>query len=434
VTRTPAPGDTIVALSSGRPPAAVAIIRTSGPQAFSACEAIAGELPVARRPSLKSLRAPQDGEVIDRALVLRFDGPGSATGENIVEYQCHGGRAVVDVLLGVLTSLPGMRLAQPGEFTHRAFANGRIDLTEAEGLADLLEAETEAQRKAALFAADGGIRRQVARWSEAVVGLSAQAEAAIDYVGDEDETSLDLSRLQGEADQIASEIAGWLSRPRVERLKEGVRVVAAGPPNVGKSSLINALCESDRAIVTDIPGTTRDVIEIPVGHRGLPFLLIDTAGMRETGDVVERIGVEKAEAEAERADILLWLGNQCDAPDHSLALMVHSKADLAGREQAPEGSWPVSVLTGQGLADLWTRLHALAATILPEEGQAALNRRQSECLEQCRSDLASASTSQDVILVAHHLSSARTNFDRLTGRSGVEDMLDALFGRFCLGK
>ena len=341
---------------------------------------------------------------------------------------------MVDGLLGVLTSLPGMRLAEPGEFTRRAFANGRIDLTEAEGLADLLEAETEAQRKAALFAADGGIRRQVARWSEAVVGLSAQAEAAIDYVGDEDETSLDLSRLQGEADQIASEIAGWLSRPRVERLKEGVRVVAAGPPNVGKSSLINALCESDRAIVTDIPGTTRDVIEIPVGHRGLPFLLIDTAGMRETGDVVERIGVEKAEAEAERADILLWLGNQCDAPDHSLALMVHSKADLAGREQAPEGSWPVSVLTGQGLADLWTRLHALAATILPDEGQAALNRRQSECLDQCRSDLTSASTSQDVILVAHHLSSARMNLDRLTGRSGVEDMLDALFGRFCLGK
>lgn len=427
-------GDTIVALSSGRPPAAVAIIRTSGPHAFAACGAIAGMLPISRRPSLMSLRAPHGGEVIDRALVLRFDGPGSATGENIVEYQCHGGRAVVDALLGVLTSLPGMRLAEPGEFTRRAFANGRIDLSEAEGLADLLEAETEAQRKAALFAAEGGVSRQVGQWSSTAIGLSAQAEAAIDYVGDEDETAVDLSRLQVEARQLASEIGQWLAKPRVERLKEGVRVVAAGPPNSGKSSLINALCQSDRAIVTNIAGTTRDVIEIPVNHRGLPFLLIDTAGMRETGDVVERIGVERAEAEAKRADILLWLGEPKDLPKASLSLQLHSRADAPGREQVFEGALPVSVVTGIGLAELWARLHALALDLLPGEDRIALNKRQADCLQSSRDELTSASESDDIVLFAHHLSQARGALDRLTGRAGVDEMLDALFGRFCLGK
>jgi len=380
------------------------------------------------------LRAPPDGELIDRALVLRFDGPGSSTGENIVEYHCHGGRGVVEALLGVLTSLPGMRLAEPGEFTRRAFANGRIDLTEAEGLADLLEAETQAQRKAALFAAEGGIRRQVAQWSAAVIGLSAQAEAAIDYVGDEDETALDLSQLQAEAGRVASELEDWLAKPRVERLKDGVRVVAAGPPNTGKSSLINALCESDRAIVTEIAGTTRDVIEIPISHLGLPFLLIDTAGMRETGDVVERIGVEKAEAEARRSDILLWLGDPANVPDHAQAILVHARADIVGREEAPVGSCSVSAVTGAGLTALWAQLHAKALSLLPAESQAALNLRQADCLVRCRNELASATTNGDVAVVAHHLSEARVALDRLTGRSGVEEMLDALFGRFCLGK
>lgn len=391
-------------------------------------------MPAPRRPSLTYLRQPKDGELIDRGLVLRFDGPHSATGENIVEYQCHGSRAVVNALLDVLTSLPGLRAAEPGEFTRRAFANGRIDLTEAEGLADLLEAETEAQRKVALFAAQGGIRRQVERWNSAVVGLSAQAEAAIDYVGDEDETALDLTRLKADASTLAMTMDEWLAKPRAERLKDGVRVVAAGPPNAGKSSLINVLCESDRAIVTDIPGTTRDVIEIPVSHRGIPFLLVDTAGVRETEDVVERIGVERAEAEAGRADILLWLGKPDDMPPHSSAILVHAKADLPGREAAPPEAQALSVVTGQGLPRLWAEIHSRALALLPGEDRIALNRRQADCIAQCRTELRTAAGLEDVILIAHHYSLARSALDRLTGRAGVEQMLDALFGRFCLGK
>lgn len=340
----------------------------------------------------------------------------------------------MNALLDVLTSLPGLRAAEPGEFTRRAFANGRIDLTEAEGLADLLEAETEAQRKVALFAAEGGIRRQVEGWNSAVVGLSAQAEAAIDYVGDEHETALDLTRLKVDASTLAMAMDSWLAKPRAERLKDGVRVVAAGPPNAGKSSLINALCESDRAIVTDIPGTTRDVIEIPVSHRGIPFLLVDTAGVRETADVVERIGVERAEAEAGRADILLWLGKPHQMPAHASAVLVHPKADLSGRAAAPPKAQALSVVTGQGLPQLWAEIHSRALALLPGEDRIALNRRQADCIAQCRTELRAAGGLEDVILIAHHLSLARSALDRLTGRAGVEQMLDALFGRFCLGK
>jgi tRNA modification GTPase len=186
--------------------------------------------------------------------------------------------------------------------------------------------------------------------------------------------------------------------------------------------------------VADIAGTTRDVIEIPVNHRGLPFLLIDTAGMRETGDVVERIGVEKAEAETKRADILLWLGEPQERPKTSLSLQLHSRADAQGREDVPEGALPVSVVTGVGLTELWARIHALALNLLPGEDRIAFNRRQAGCLKLCWQELTSASVGVDIVLIAHHLSQARGELDRLTGRAGVEAMLDALFGRFCLGK
>jgi len=209
--------DTIFALSSGRPPAAVAVIRSSGPQAFAAAEALAGDLPPTRRAVLHELRDPRSGEPIDRALVLRFDSPASATGENVVEYQCHGGRAVVDSLLAALASLPGMRAAEPGEFTRRAFANGRIDLTEAEGLADLLEAETESQRRAALLLAEGGLRRQVDLWREQIVELSARSEAAIDFVGDEDETAADAAALADAALKLADELGAKLTAIAAQR-------------------------------------------------------------------------------------------------------------------------------------------------------------------------------------------------------------------------
>src|SRR4051794_24362747 len=253
--------DTIFALSSGRPPAAISMIRLSGPQAHDAGTRIAGSLPEPRIAAVRELRDPISGELLDEALVLRFDSPASSTGEDVVEFHCHGGRAVVDAVLTALGSIDGLRAAEPGEFTRRAFENGRIDLTEAEGLADLIEAETESQRKAALALAEGGLRKQVEQWQERLLELSAAAERAIDY--DEEHSEVDPRLGEGGA-AIAAELDEWLARPRAEPLKNGVRVVVAGPPNVGKSSLVNAIAGQERAIVTDVPGTTRDHIEVPL--------------------------------------------------------------------------------------------------------------------------------------------------------------------------
>ncbi len=336
-------------------------------------------------------------------------------------------------MLAALAGLPGMRAAEPGEFTRRAFANGRIDLTEAEGLADLLEAETESQRRAALRNAGGGLRRQIEVWRERVVMLSARAEAAIDYVGDEDETAADERGLAGEALAVADELRGWLVRPRAEALKDGIRVVAAGPPNAGKSSLINALCGIDRAIVTSVPGTTRDVIEVPLAIAGVPFVLVDTAGLRFSDDQVERVGVERAEAEAGGADILLWLGEPASAPLHSSRILLHSRADLADRRDAPDGSFAVSSTTGAGLAELAQLLLRLASQLLPSEDEVTLNRRQAEGVAAAEAALREASNAE-IEIIADALRRSREAFDRITGRAGVEDMLDALFGRFCLGK
>ncbi len=305
--------DTIVALSSGRPPAAIAIVRTSGPAAFAAAEALSGPLAAPRRASLRQLVDPRTDSLIDEALVLRVDAPNSSTGENIVEYQCHGGRATIDALISALLGRPGMRLAQPGEFTRRALANGRIDLTEAEGLADLLMAETELQRRSAMARAGGELRKRLEAWRDQLLALAAQAEVAIDYADEEDgAASADLSPAIG---RIAEEMAVLVDAPRVEPLRDGIRVVVAGPPNAGKSSLVNALAQSERAIVTHVAGTTRDVIEVPVAVAGVPFVLIDTAGLRDSDDEVERIGIDRAKNEAVRADILLWLGRagQCAA-------------------------------------------------------------------------------------------------------------------------
>lgn len=424
--------DTIFALSSGRPPAAVAVIRSSGPQAFAAAEAVAGRLPKARRPTLMTLRVPSDGTVIDEALVLRFDSPASATGENVIEYQCHGGRAVVEALLAALGSVPGMRPAEPGEFTRRAFAKGRIDLTEAEGLADLLEAETESQRRAALLMAEGGLRKQIEAWRQRLVVLSARAEAAIDYVGDADETAADEEALGSDARALANELTEWLARPRVEPLKEGVRVVVAGPPNAGKSSLVNALAESEKAIVTEIAGTTRDAIEVPLAIAGVPITLIDTAGLRESEDKVEAMGIGRAHGQMRRADIVLWLGDPGDAPDHRRLITVHAQADRTERATVPAGSLAVSAVTEQGLSNLAYAIVEAARGLLPAEGELALNRRQAAEMEDASRALNNAGP--DLVTTAEALRLARSAFDRLSGRAGVEDMLDALFDRFCLGK
>jgi tRNA modification GTPase len=380
---------------------------------------------------VRELRHPGNGELLDEALVLRFDAPASATGEDVVELQCHGGRAVVDAVLDALASLPGLRAAQPGEFTRRAFASGRIDLTEAEGLADLLEAETETQRKAALALAEGGLRKQVAEWQERLLGLSAAAERAIDYDDEDEAPDPALARGCG---ALAQELEAWLAKPPAERLKDGIRVVVAGPPNAGKSSLLNAIAGEERAIVTPIAGTTRDHIEVPLSLAGVPLILTDTAGLREADDQVEAIGVARAEALIDAADILLWLGAPEDAPAHPRCLLVHSKADLPERADAPTGSFQLSSMTGSGIDRLLEQVVHLARSLLPTEGAVALNRRQSEQLRIAAVSLASAASAAEAIIIAEELRSARAAFDRVTGRAGVEDVLDALFSRFCLGK
>jgi tRNA modification GTPase len=424
--------DTIFALSSGRPPAAIAIIRVSGPSAHAAAERLAGTLPEPRTAAVRELRHPGSGDLLDEALVLRFDSPASSTGEDSVEFHCHGGRAVVDALLGALADIEGLRLAEPGEFTRRAFENGRIDFTQAEGLADLIEAETESQRKAALALAEGGLSEDVAQWQGRLLALAARAERAIDY--DDEDAFVSDPMLSSGCAALADELGEWLARPRIEPLKDGVRVVVAGPPNVGKSSLVNAIAGQEKAIVTPLPGTTRDQIEVPLAIGGIPILLTDTAGLRETEDEVEAIGVVRAQALVKGADILLWLGEPEAFPDHPRVICVHVKADLSDRADAPDGPLAVSAKTGTGIAELLERIASEAKALLPGEGAIALNRRQALHISEAADALHEAAAAADFVIVAEHLRLARSAFDRLTGKAGVEDVLDALFGRFCLGK
>jgi tRNA modification GTPase len=423
--------DTIFAVSSGRPPAAIAVIRISGGHAHEAGRLLAGSLPAPRTAAVRELRHPATSELLDEALVLRFDSPASSTGEDVVELQCHGGRSVVDGILRALGSIEGLRIAEPGEFTRRAFESGRIDLTEAEGLADLIEAETESQRKAALVLAEGGLRKQIEEWQARLLVLSAEAERAIDY--DEDDLSAGPA-LAGECASLAAELQIWLKRPRIEPLKDGIRVVVAGPPNAGKSSLLNVIAGTERAIVSDVPGTTRDHIEVPLALAGVPVRLTDTAGLRETEDQVEAIGVARTTALVHGADVLVWLGVADEAPLHSRLIPVHAKADLPERGAAPEGSVAVSSLTGLGVTELLERIGWWAKELLPGEDAIALNRRQAGLIAEAAVSLDDAASRSDLLLVAESLRQARSAFDRLTGRAGVEDVLDALFGRFCLGK
>ena len=423
--------DTIFALASGRPPAAIAIIRVSGPSAHDAAMQLSGSLPPMRSAELRSLRDPATRELLDEALVLRFDGPASATGEDVVEFHCHGGRAVIDAVLSALGTLDGLRTAEPGEFTRRAFANGRIDLTEAEGLADLLEAETESQRRAALALSGGGLRRQINEWQQRVLALSAAAERAIDY--DDGDAPIDRSLLD-ECRDLSEDLQSWLKRPRVEQLKDGVLVVVAGPPNSGKSSLINAIVGEERAIVTDVPGTTRDHLDVPLSIGGIPVRLTDTAGLHETEDRVEAIGIKRARQLVERADVLVWLGPRAETPQHLRLVRVQSKCDLPDSPLATDDAIAVSAITGTGVHDLLARIATLGKQILPDDGAVALNRRQAELIGDVAEALREAAAAIDPAICAELLRRARASFDRLTGRAGVNDMLDALFSRFCLGK
>lgn len=424
--------DTIVALSSGRPPAAIAVVRTSGPAALAAAERLSGGLPAPRQAVLRRLRDPGDQVLIDEAVVVRFDGPGSATGEDIVEYQCHGGRATVDRLIAVLLAQPGVRLAEPGEFTRRALANGRIDLTEAEGLADLLAAETERQRRSAMARASGAVRARLDAWRDELLALSARAEVAIDYA-DEEDGALDPS-LAGDIVSLASEMHQLLSRPRVEPLRDGVRVVVAGPPNAGKSSLVNALAQSERAIVTDVAGTTRDVIEVPISIGGVPFVLVDTAGLRNATDLVESIGIGKAELEIEGADLVLWLGEPSEAPLSEKVIILRAKADLGQNRCEPSDQLSVSVVSGEGLSELVHTILKRAEALLPVGDELALDRRQHDLLKSAVNALERCRVLHEAVLIAEELRVARGFLDRISGRARIDDLLDTLFSRFCLGK
>jgi tRNA modification GTPase len=428
---TPRARDTIFALSSGQPPAGIAVVRISGPEARSTLTALCGTLPPPRQASLRGLRGA-DGELLDRALVLWLPGPRTATGEDLGELHLHGGRAIVAAVLAALATRPDLRMARAGEMTRRAFENGQIDLLQAEGLADLLAAETEAQRRLALRVSDGGLSRHVEEWRQAVLVLSAQLEAALDYA-DEDDVDLEsTAAIRDGARVLAERIAAVLRSPPAERLRDGLRIVLAGRPNVGKSSLLNCLVGREVSIVTDIAGTTRDVIEAPAVLAGLPMIFTDTAGLRnDVGDEVEAIGIERASRRIADADIVLWLDEPALAPARDHIIIVTPKADVA--TAAREG-WRVSARTGEGVEALRTEIVARARSLLPDPEGIAFNGRQRDLAQKAVSHLSAASREIDVLLVAEELRLCRVVFDSLVGRAGVEDMLDALFGRFCVGK
>jgi tRNA modification GTPase len=423
--------DTIFAVSSGAPPAAIAVMRISGPSADAALKALGVvALPEPRHAGLRKLSV--DGAALDDALVLRFPGPNSATGEDLVELHLHGGRATIAAVGAVLAAISGLRPAEPGEFTRQAFLNGRMDLAQAEGLADLLAAETEHQRRSALAMASGGLSAQVEVLRGELLAGSARVEAAIDFA-DEDDVSPWPERtmvLSG----VAAEIDALLAQPPAERLRDGVRVAIAGPPNAGKSTLINRLVSREAAITSPIAGTTRDVIEVPVQLRGLPLVFIDTAGLRgETDDSIEAIGIARAEAIVAAADLVLWLGEAAETPKREGVITIRAKIDIGGGA-VDDPRLAVSALSGVGMPALIDAIVEAAKAVLPPPDAIALNARQRACLFEVATECTAAADTDDLILAAEHLRHARLSLDRLTGRTGVEDMLDALFGTFCIGK
>ncbi len=423
---------TIFAVSSGRPPAAIAVVRVSGPQAFAAAEALAGPLPVPRHASLRGLR-DTDGALLDRALVIVFPGPATATGEDLVEFHCHGGRAVIAAVERALSGMPGLRHAEPGEFTRRALTNGRIDLTEAEGLADLLEAETESQRVAAMTAAEGRVSQAVRGWMDSVAMLSARIEAMLDFA-EEDDVASDTAAFDAIVSEIAAlaaQIEAVVDAPPVERLKDGLRVVIGGPPNSGKSTLLNLLGERDAAIVSPISGTTRDRIDVPVTRNGVAYVLTDTAGLIDTLDPIEAIGVTRAEGALAAADIVMWLADT--APPRADAIWIHARADLPGRGDMPaDRTLAVSHTDRESLDALWGELHRRAIAMLPRGDEIALKQHQRR---QCAAAVeALRYRSSDALIVAEHLRQARAILAGVLGLDATGEMLDALFGRFCIGK
>jgi tRNA modification GTPase len=439
--------DTIYALSSGRPPVAVAVIRVSGPQAGAALEALAGRLPAPRQATFARLRDPATRETIDDALVLFFPQPRSETGEDVAELQVHGGRAVIAAVFQALARIEGLRPAEAGEFTRRAFQNGKLDLTGVEGLADLIYADTEAQRRQALRQLQGLLGERAEGWRKRLIEAQALAEAGIDFSDEADVASDVMQRSQAMVRELAAEIGTALGEAkRGERLREGLVVAIAGPPNAGKSTLLNRIARREAAIVSPFAGTTRDVIEVHLDFDGYPVTLLDTAGIRDTDDPVEREGVARARARAAAADLVLWVVDATEPAIPAMAgpapaWLVRNKIDIAGVPGTADiggagRAFDVSATTGDGMTALVDALGVFARDHLGGLEPALVTReRQRRLLEDAYAALGRAldeAGREDVF--AEELRAAAQALGRLTGRIDVEDILDVIFRDFCIGK
>jgi tRNA modification GTPase len=454
--------DTIFALSSGRLPAAIAVVRVSGPRAGHALAALARKMPAPRQAMLVRLREPADGasgsesggEPIDDALVLWFPAPKSETGEDTVEFHLHGGRAVVAALVRALGAMEGLRPAEPGEFTRRSYANGKLDLTGVEGLADLIGAETEAQRRQAFRQLRGLLGEQAERWRARLISALALVEATIDFP-DEGDVPHDLvAPARDIARELHDEIGALLDdRHRGERLRDGLVVAIAGPVNVGKSSIINRLAGRSAAIVSPHAGTTRDVIEVHLDLGGYPVTVLDTAGLRDSADPVEREGVRRARERAAEADLVLWVVD-ASAPEPALphaelggrspgTWIIVNKCDIAqydcGKvaEYRGQERLKLSAKTGHGFDKLLKMLEEVLADSFSTDRSVLITRaRHRHLLERCRQSLGRALAEPEgrEDITAEELRLAARDLGRLTGRVDVEDVLDVIFRDFCIGK
>lgn len=432
VARASGPRETIVALSSGRPPSAIAIVRFSGPDVDGAMAALLRRRLPPRRACLATVRGPTTGETIDEALCLYFPEGGSATGEAVLEIHAHGGPAVVERLLAEACELPGVRLAEPGEFTLRAVLSGRMDLPAAEALAELIEARTEAERRRAVVLSGGALARAAAGWREDLVAAHALVEAALDFC-DEGDVLVDAAAADRRIGDLRARLREALvASEGAERLSDGLHIVVAGPPNAGKSSLVNALAGTDAAIVSAEAGTTRDVISVPLVLGDHRVTLHDTAGVREGASGVEAIGIARTHARIETADLVLEVRSPDTRPlGIEGALVVHHKRDLG----APAGVLATSTSDPASVAALRQRLAALAAERLAGAEAALLTRaRQRRAVEEAAAALDEAQGESALELKAESLRGAALALERLIGRVGVEDVLDDVFSRFCIGK
>ncbi len=439
------PDQTIFALSSGRAPSAIAIIRVSGPQTRMAVERLCGQLPTPRLAQFATLR-DLDGSAIDESVTLWFPGPHSATGEDVAEFHVHGGRAVIAAMFDALGAIDGLRPAEPGEFTRRAFENGKLDLTEAEGLDDLIHADTDRQRRQALRHLKGLLGAKAETWRQQIIEASALIEAGIDFSDEGDVSEELVGPALKKIAALKSEIEETLiSSVQSERLREGLTVAIAGPPNAGKSTLLNRLARREAAIVSPHAGTTRDVIEVHLDLDGYPVTVIDTAGVRDTHDPVEQEGVRRARERARTSDLVLWLVDANDKSatlpeiedDHAPVWIVRNKVDLANDGNAARAQFDISASRGDRVSELIAALVSYAQDYFGSGEMALVSRaRHRTLLRETVEALDRAGRSADMgdELLAEELRIAIHSLGRLTGRVDVEDILDVIFREFCIGK